>query len=780
MYASARLNVTFHDIRIAFHHMPRSFLPTGTHLRTLAAALFTIVFALGGAPRAHAVGCAGGSALLRVPADCDLQTAIDAIGDDGVIEVAAGTYSSPNAVIGGYGFRINMERKGFTIRGIGNVYLDGGGARDILQIQNFSRSDGKLVTFENLTFRNGLSQQDGIAGAVTIMNGDAQFTDCTFENNAANPNSTGGGALLLGGSVVGIKNSTFRSNSAKNEGGAISIKGNSTLRVAGSTFTSNRVDLPGHRNTASGGAIHVGDSYLSVDGSTFDGNRAGYVAGAIFVIGTWSGDMSTPNASAYLWNSTFRNNIAQRDAQAQNVGPTEGGAVHAEDQSVMYVRYSHFENNAAGIGGAVNGYRAKLIVDASYFVNNKATAVGSGTGFGGAISATSSDTQGFDGDANRPSVSLQVNDSLFEATENVAQSAGAIYATGDTAREYGNGVGQQSNISANRATVRITNSAFHGFKVTQINTTDVTGIGAGVFVDLTDLRIEDSMFLRNFADGAGTSTSSSSGNNGSGGALAVINNSVAVIEDTVFAENVADKWGGAAYLVGSDVVIRNSTFTDNDIHPDVVEGENRAYGSAVFSAPFGDPRIPATGRIENSLISGDNSIHIWDDDRRLTTEGTINEMRYNGNTFWGSGFGQIVYRNPVLSWQTPFNPSKTVAELNTLVVDRVDPQPDTEKSQVNNTMATSEPTAAKLLVIPQIVLDNAAVPTCAVYAWQGPGTATLNGAPLAQRSGVSCTNPQARGVAAAATSYVLQIGSVTSTDAVAVVTPATYVPFTVR
>jgi predicted outer membrane repeat protein len=741
--------------------------------------LFTVAFALGGAPWAHAVGCVGGSALLRVPTDCDLQTAIDAVGDGGVIEVAAGTYSSPNAAVGGYGFRINHERKGFTIRGIGNVYLDGGGTRDILQIQNFSRADGKLVTFENLTFRNGLSQSDGVAGAVTIMNGDAQFTDCTFEDNAANPNSTGGGALLLGGSVVGIKNSTFRNNSAKNEGGAISVKGGSTLRVAGSTFTSNRVDLPGHRNTASGGAIHVGDAYLSVDGSTFDDNRAGYVAGAIFVIGTWSGDANTPTASVYLWNSTFRNNVAQRDAQAQNVGPTEGGAVHAEDQSVMYVRYSHFENNAADIGGAVNGYRAKLIVDASYFLNNKAVAVGNGTGFGGSISAVSNDTQGFDGAVNRPSVSLQVNDSLFEATESVAQTAGAIYATGDTAREYGNGVGQQSNIAANRAVVRITNSAFHGLKVTQINTTDATGMGAGVFVDLTDLRIEDSMFLNNFADGAGVSTSKDSGNKGSGGGLAVIANSVAVIEDTVFADNVADKQGGAAYLVGSDVVIQNSVFSGNDIHPEVVEGETRAYGSAVYSRPYDELRIPATGRIDHSLISGNNSLHLYDEDHDTVTAGAINDMRYNGNTFWGSGFGDKVYFNrlPQLSGGTA---THSVAGLNALVIDREFPQPDTDKSQIDNIMASSEPASAKLLVIPAIALANPAVPTCAVYAWQGPGAATLNGAPLAQRSGVSCTNPQVRDAAAAATSYVLQIGSVTAADAIAVVSPKTYVALTMR
>lgn len=753
--------------------------------RSLIATLLATVSAFGALARTHAETvpvCTPGAALLRVPLDCDIQTAIDSVADGGTINISAGTYLSPIAAepTGGFGFRINNEEKAFTLQGIGSVVLDGGGIRDILQIQNFARSNGRLVTFKNLIFRNGVSSSDGVAGGVTIINGDALFLNCRFENNAGNQPSTGGGAMIIGSSDVTVSDSTFSGNTAKNEGGAISAKSNSVLKIADSTFTANRVDVPNHRISAAGGAIHIGDSYLSVENTTFEGNRAGYVGGAIFVIGTWTDDVNTPTGIVQIWNSTFRNNIAQRDASVSWVVPTEGGAVHAEDQARMSIAYSNFEGNMAGIGGAANAYRSKMIIDASYFQNNKATDTGSGTGFGGAIAATSNDTTDATNASNRPSASLTVRDSLFTATDNVAQMAGAIYVAGDSNREYGyNGVTQQSSLSENRAIVRIYGTTFNNLLVTQVASAVGSGTGGAMLVDLVDLRVENSAFMSNFADGIGTSTSAGSANNASGGALAVIRNSSAVITGTVFADNVADKFGGAAFLQGSNVVIQHSTFSNNDIHPDVVEGENRAYGSAIFSGPDDFLGLGPTGRVEYSLISGNKSIHIWDDDRR-PGEGPSSDLRYNGNTFWGSGFGSIVYRNPILSWQTPFNPSKSVAELNSLNVDRGVGQQPTEKSQVDNIAASAEPTAAKLLVFPPISIPNSSVPTCAAYTWQGNASATLNDASLPTRSGVNCIIGSARAQATSATQYELKVGTLTISDASIALTPMNYVPLMVR
>lgn len=741
------------------------FLTSRARSRVLIAALVTLIAFFGGVPQARAAGCAGGSALVRVPADCDLQTAIDRVGDDGVIEVAAGTYYSPNAVIGGYGFRINMEGKGFTIRGIGDVYLDGGGSRDILQIQNISRSDGKLVTFENLTFRNGFAGGDGLAGAVTIMNGDAAFIDCTFTNNVGAQSSTGGGALLLGASVVDISGSTFTNNTAKTEGGAISAKSGSYLTIGDSTFRGNRVDVPNHRLTSSGGAVHIGDSFLSVSDSTFENNRAGYVGGAVFVIGSWTGDVSMPHAGASIWNSTFRGNAAQRDASVSWNIPTEGGAVHAEDQSQMTIRYSHFENNNAGVGGAVTGYRSKIIIEAAYFLDNQATATGSGTGFGGAIAAVSNDTQGFDGDVNRPSVSVTVRDSVFDATKSVAQMAGAIYVAGDANREFGiNGVSGAPSLGANRAVVRISGTAFHNMRVTQVAGADGSGVGGAILVDLVDLHVENSAFLGNVADGLGTSDNLYSGNNGSGGALAVINRSTASVVDTVFAENVADKFGGALFLQDSHADVERCKFSDNDVHPDVNESIGISFGSAIFSSPVG---ASITGRVANSLFSGSRGLHIFEADQLGGS--TYNDLRYDANTFWGSGFPDFVFRN----WALPGAKSKTVAELNALTVDRTD-LPDTDKSQTDNVAATSEPTAARLMVFPPIAVADSAVPRFVVYAWQSTAAATLNNAPLNDRSGLLPISNSA------VTSYVMRVGTTTVSDSIAVLTPAAYMPMMVR
>ncbi|HSL82540.1 MAG TPA: hypothetical protein VLF66_07165, partial [Thermoanaerobaculia bacterium] len=193
--------------------------------------------------------------LVRVPGDADFQQAIQRVSDGGAIELAPGVYPSPAD-----GFRMRNLGKSFTVRSApgGRAVLDGGGSSFILRMENTEPARGGLVTFEDLTFRDGFSALDGRAGGVTVQAGEARFVGCDFEGNVADPASTGGGALAVHtGSTVEVLGGTFSGNSSKNRGGAMAVRGDSFATVAGVTFTGNRTNLPGHVPNSAGGALYV-------------------------------------------------------------------------------------------------------------------------------------------------------------------------------------------------------------------------------------------------------------------------------------------------------------------------------------------------------------------------------------------------------------------------------------------------------------------------------------------------------------------------------------------
>ena len=117
--------------------------------------------------------------VVHVPRDKDLQTAIKTVKNGDVIELAAGTYASPSK-----GFTIQNPGKSFTIRAAAGaaVILDGKSKATIFLVKS---TKGKLITFERLTFQNGVSTTEGAAGAVTLNAATARFVDCRFLNNSA-------------------------------------------------------------------------------------------------------------------------------------------------------------------------------------------------------------------------------------------------------------------------------------------------------------------------------------------------------------------------------------------------------------------------------------------------------------------------------------------------------------------------------------------------------------------------------------------------------------------
>jgi hypothetical protein len=680
---------------------------------------------------------AAAAEIIRVPQDAaDLQSAIQQVSDNGVIEIAAGTYASPAG-----GFKLGNSNRSFTIRGAAGatVVLDGQGQRTVLFMVNNSQSSGRPVVFQDLIIANGRSTVDGTGGGVTLGWAEATFIKVTFRNNSGSqPGSGGGGTIVSNGSTAFFAGCTWENNTAVNEGAGLRVSEGSRAYVHEARFTGNRTNLPGHRTTAAGGAIHVGNAVLRVSNSYFENNQAGYVGGAIYAIGTWQAPFDAPRADVIIANSTFSGNKAQRDASVSFPAPSEGGAVHAEDQALLRIYHSSFTGNSAEAGGAVNLFRARVEISESIFQGNRASGSGPGRGFGGAISAISSD--GPADPVNYPPARLTVENTFIQGrhggTGAAGQFAGGVYASGDSGRTFGlGGVPPMGSAGDNRAQVTLRNMIFYDLDVEEAPPAFYGyGHGGALLVDHTRLVVENALIAR--SDAVGTS-------NSFGGGFAILRDSWASISGAGFVQNTTQRYGGALAAQGSRLELTSCFLADNN--------SPTAYGSALFISqmnPGGEmPGLPALGAVQNCVFSSNQSLpHIYEDDKSY---GPINDTRYNGSAFFQpAGAGQVVYSNPLAV-------NQSVSALNDLVITR-EGAADTKKSQIPNQALGSAPRLGKIAAAPSRILpvgsvDNPGAGRSAIvgYGWSG-SSAVLNGAPVEGGAGFQSTSSPG--------SYTLDVG----------------------
>jgi hypothetical protein len=691
------------------------------YCRTMLSVLvLTVLVVLGTA----APACAQG--LVRVPQDRDLQGAINSVSDGGVIEIAGGTYPSP-----ANGWQIANTRKGFTVRAAGGaqVVLDGGRSRRILRYENGARNRGKLVTFERLTFRNGMANAGGAGGTVTLTQAEAVFRDCIFEDNAESSSSAYGAVRASNGSDVSFFGCTFRGNHARVRGGAVAVE-NANAVFQGCTFTGNRVNLPGHDPGSAGGAIYVLASTVHVADSHFEGNEAGWVGGALYAIGLWTAGTT---ADVQVSRSTFLHNRADFQPCCVAPGPTTGGAIHAEDQTTLTVDGSRFVGNEALIGGGISGYRSVVEVRDSVFQGNRSLGDGE-LGAGGAVNMLSSDAvdpSTGNGTINRRAARLTITGSLLQgrfgdtaAAAGVSNVGGCLLAGGDASRQYGDGgVPAMGGLADNRAVVVLRNDVFYDCDAER-NSAGEGGFGGGIHLDLADLTLEDSMLLRSDAHAK----------TAGGGALFVSRDSDVKVNRTTFAGNTAENRGGAVDLGGSTIQMTASRFLANEVSPGENEGTNQSLGAALYALPLLSPRDPSRARNVGGVVSGtlfsDNvGVPVFDVD---PDAGPINDVRYNGNDFYSPRYP--VYVNTLAD---PGRQGMSVAQLNALVVNRGG-RPSTDKSQVDNHQLGVAPRVGDLVAVPPTLPTGApSSPANAfiAYAWSGR-SATLNGQTLPAKNGV--------------------------------------------
>ncbi len=350
--------------------------------------------------------------------------------------------------------------------------LDAKGLSGILCIQE----KGVNVLIKNCEFRNGKLHH---GGAILIVGHDIEIRDCTFKYNEAE----GGGAIYtdydmdpsaIGGNNLKIVNCNFYDNSANLAAGAAGLYGNNT-EVINCVFNSNRVYNKNRSpENVFGGAVQLGKT------STYTNSKC--------------------------VNCSFINNSAISTVD----GYESHGGAGCLREGVSYVDCI-FVGNKADFGGALN-YHSSGNVENCIFENNTALLT-----YGGALSCI----------MYTPTMNLHIKDSEFRG--NVAPIGGACYLRGEN--------------------IIFTNCILENNYASQN--------GGAIFIESSSTDIHNSVFNRNIA-------------NINGGALYIHANSV-VIQNNKFNHNEAipdakklnDGLGGAIYINSSEAEISSNSFKYN-------------------------------------------------------------------------------------------------------------------------------------------------------------------------------------------------------------------------
>ncbi len=662
---------------------------------------------------------------IQVPADvADLQTAIYQVNDGGIIEITT-NLSAPAG-----GFVLSDLNKGFTIRAATgmSVVLSGNGATNILRSDNTSHESTGPLVFQNLSFENGYSNTAGISAGVMLDRAQATFVGCDFRDNVSETGVVGGATYVGDESTVLFLDCIWTGNTSQTGGAGLGIRGDSRVFVHNSSFLFNLANPPDHNANSGGGGINNGNATLRVSNTRFEGNETGGFGGGLYSIGNWLEPFTTPRSDVIVTNCTFIDNKAERHPSVSGSSPTEGGAINAEDQTLMKIFNSRFITNSAMIGGGVNIYRATVEIYGSTFKGNQATDTAVGSGFGGAISLTSQDGVAA-GEINYPVAKVVLEDSFIQgrygAVTTVAQAGGGLRASGDSARIDGNpSPPDKGTLAENRAVVSIRNTVFYDCDV--YKPIEGAGNGGAISVGVTQLDMRDSLVIDCDAMGAGPGAS--------GGGITVMNQSLADITNTVIAGNTALKFGAGLFAQGSEIKVSGCTIVENEISPGVEEPVTESYGAGIFTGPDIGRSIAVTGVVENCIISNNIGMQVFDDDRNT---GPINDVRYNSNIFYSTHFGTDIFNNPI-------TPKQDAAGLNTLEVVRSGAA-STFKSQIDNSQAGTAPVVGVLLAVPPLALGTNAPgdpappsDTWLGYAWSGDA-ATLDGDAVTGNTGVSAT-----------------------------------------
>lgn len=248
---------------------------------------------------------------------------------------------------------------------------------------------GGRATLRNCTIANNVSEgpMGSVYGAVYLDEG----SELTMENSviSGTSSSSGGAMAVVGHSKATIIGSRLQGNQARTQGGAIFVR-------AGSTLILDRVVLIGNSSLLDGGAVTVSEAMASIGQSTFVSNSARQDAGALNVIlnseltlrdtivennrvERFAGGITIQSGSqALVERNVFRNNIVT--ANDPNPLAGVGGAIKVYGPATnATIRFNRVEGNTARDGAGIYVEdQASAEIFANEIVGNRATQYGGG------------------------------------------------------------------------------------------------------------------------------------------------------------------------------------------------------------------------------------------------------------------------------------------------------------------------------------------------------------------------------------------------------------------
>lgn len=295
--------------------VPRSILrlPIGLHVSfpaPLPPARGVVTLVLAALALAAPAAVPAGTFVVRADGTGDyptIQSALDALAPDDVIELMPGTYTGP-------GNRdLDPQGKGIVVRSQSgdpaSVVLDAEATpSDAHRLFLFRSKETAACVVEGVTLTGGMSPAgSGYGGAIYVIESAPVIRNCVIEGNVAT--ERGGGIAVVGttGSVdaVSIENCVIRGNAARRGGGVYAhslgasitdcvITGNQALESGGGLFlgavTAVSESTVASNFSARGGGIYASASValkrliLWGNGSSGDGPEAFFAVGASSVI----------------------------------------------------------------------------------------------------------------------------------------------------------------------------------------------------------------------------------------------------------------------------------------------------------------------------------------------------------------------------------------------------------------------------------------------------------------------------------------------------------------
>ena len=213
----------------------------------------------------------------------------------------------------------------------GAIYASGG----MLDVSK-SRFEDNCALLAEYLLTNGFTKDERSVDADGCVH--VNYTRSEIDG-ALQTNVDGGAIRLLNGARATIERSSFANNKAT-YGGAISTSsGDDRLVVKGSSFVGNHAS----DNGGAIGAVWTGGGNTFISGSSFVKNSAGNTGGAI----------DAPENTLDIANSTFSKNHAGY----------QGGALHAYRGAEVTVTHATFiDNSARANGNAINSLGGKVFL----------------------------------------------------------------------------------------------------------------------------------------------------------------------------------------------------------------------------------------------------------------------------------------------------------------------------------------------------------------------------------------------------------------------------------